>query len=101
MENSPLKILLISADENFARGVSKLLRPAADEVEVSVQSAKADDAMVEFVNPLGSMVYSTTKHLASGENLIRIATREFAGGVYYLRLRTAGGVCGQSVVIEH
>ena len=47
MENSPLKILLISADENFARGVSKLLRPAADEVEVTIEaSADAGLAMV-------------------------------------------------------
>jgi phosphoserine phosphatase RsbU/P len=37
MENSLLKILLISADENFARGVSKLLRPVADEVEVTIE----------------------------------------------------------------
>lgn len=88
-------------EQNSISNLSVYPNPADEFVNVNYISATNSDAVVEIVNTLGQLVYTTTKQQEqTGLQQIAIPVSTLESGVYFLRITTAEGSLTQRLSIR-
>jgi hypothetical protein len=75
--------------------------PASDKVNLSFLSASAQKANMIITNQLSQTVEKNEVILQEGSNLLEIATREYANGIYFINLETENGKLTRKLVIKN
>lgn len=74
--------------------------PAIDEVNVSFQVEKNENAEVEIINAIGKSVLSTSVNAISGKNLVMLNTSNIQSGVYMIRVTVNGAQNMKRLIIQ-
>jgi hypothetical protein len=71
--------------------------PAQDEIELDLQSASKQNAMIEIFDALGVKVFSDVRYIITGSNSIHLDTKGLSGGMYLVRV---GGASQSFVKVQ-
>jgi hypothetical protein len=72
-------------------GLTLFPNPASGNVSLSYWLDKPQEVFADVFNMYGVSVRTTELPSNAGENLVLISLKDFSPGVYFFRLRTAGG----------
>jgi PKD repeat protein len=62
--------------------------PANNECTITINSWQSEAADISIYNIVGNIVYSSSIALNSGNNNIKVNTRDYIEGVYFIRIKT-------------
>ena len=74
--------------------------PAKDDISLNLLSAQAQVIRIEIMNELGASVFSNTRNIYTGDNMIHLDTHRLPSGMYHIRVSGAGEEVHGSLVIS-
>jgi hypothetical protein len=78
--------------------VSVFPNPSRQKVSVQVYSAKAESGEISIVNAQGSILRRQKQFLSKGYNVVSLSLNDIPGGVFFLKVTTAGSNAVQALV---
>jgi hypothetical protein len=94
-------ITTVSVQEmSQALAISIFPNPANDVLNVTVESPSSGQSLFTITNAAGQSVHSEFVKLATGKNTLRCNVKEFARGVYFVKMTTRDGVYARRVVVQ-
>lgn len=98
--NLPAQVITDVEDPTYAEKISLFPNPANNELTIQLPAGVTTQTPVTMVDTYGRIVYENS--FAPGENLKQLSTRELAGGVYVIQVKTPdGGVARKKVMVVH
>jgi predicted outer membrane repeat protein len=80
--------------------ISIFPNPANDVLNVTVETPSSGQSLLTITNAAGQFVYSEFVKLATGKNTLRCNVKEFARGIYFIKVTTHDSVYTRRVVVQ-
>jgi hypothetical protein len=73
--------------------------PAANDVNVKITAANAQNSTIKVLNNLGQVVITKNVSVSAGSNIINIDTKNLANGIYYVNYDSGNGTVTKKLTI--
>lgn len=90
----------IATIDREAANLSIFPNPAANETILSIATADAGNATIKVLNAIGQLVYTKQTLVNPGSTNIKLDTKEFANGIYFLVVESGNKSSTKKLVIS-